>query len=122
VFLPLPSCRTLQILAVVVLGYALSPLDLIPDFIPVLGLLDDLVLVPLGLWITIRMIPPEVMADAREAAAAAERDPSMRLPKNWWAAAAIVLVWAALAYWLVVLFTHRRHEQPHAARLASAFT
>src|SRR5213075_3596807 len=51
--------------AIFVLAYALSPIDLIPDFIPVLGLLDDLILVPLGLSIVLRMIPPEVMEESR---------------------------------------------------------
>lgn len=59
--------------AALVLAYALSPIDLIPDFIPVLGYLDDLILVPLGIWLVLRLIPPEVMADARIQAADADR-------------------------------------------------
>lgn len=59
-----------RLLALLVLAYALSPLDLIPDFIPVLGQLDDLLLVPAGLWLALRLIPPEVMQDARTHAAA----------------------------------------------------
>ncbi len=51
-----------------VLAYAFSPIDLIPDFIPVLGYLDDLVLIPLGIFLALKMIPPEVMADARQQA------------------------------------------------------
>jgi uncharacterized membrane protein YkvA (DUF1232 family) len=58
-------------LALLVAGYALSPIDLIPDFIPVLGYLDDLILVPAGIWLVIRLIPPHVMAEHRELAAAA---------------------------------------------------
>ena len=54
-----------RLLAVVVAAYALSPVDLIPDFIPVLGYLDDLILIPAGIALTLRLIPPEVMADAR---------------------------------------------------------
>ena len=50
----------------VVVGYAFSPIDLIPDFIPVIGLLDDLLLVPIGIAIALKMIPPEVMIDARD--------------------------------------------------------
>lgn len=56
-------------LAAAVAAYALSPIDLIPDFIPVVGYLDDLVIVPLGLWLAIRLIPPEVMAEHRAAVA-----------------------------------------------------
>lgn len=59
-----------RLLALLVLAYALSPIDLIPDFIPVLGQLDDLLLVPAGLWLALRLIPPPVMADARARAAA----------------------------------------------------
>ena len=56
-------------LAVCVAGYALSPIDLIPDFVPVLGYLDDLVIVPLGILTVLRLIPPEIMAENRAAAA-----------------------------------------------------
>jgi uncharacterized membrane protein YkvA (DUF1232 family) len=62
-------------LAVLVAGYALSPIDLIPDFIPVLGYLDDVVLVPLGILAVIKLIPPEIMAEHRELAAAAQERP-----------------------------------------------
>src|ERR1700687_4394388 len=77
-------------LAIGVAGYALSPIDLIPDFIPVLGYLDDLVIVPLGVLVVIRLIPPEVMADHRATAAAAQQRPVSRK-----AAAAIVCIWIA---------------------------
>lgn len=83
--------------AVAVAGYALSPIDLIPDFIPVLGYLDDIVLVPLGVLLVLRMIPPEIMAEHRRSAAAAEGRPASRM-----AALAIICIWiasAALAGW-----------------------
>jgi uncharacterized membrane protein YkvA (DUF1232 family) len=51
-----------------IVAYTLSPIDLIPDFIPVLGYLDDLIITPGGLWLAVRMIPPEVLAEARAAA------------------------------------------------------
>jgi uncharacterized membrane protein YkvA (DUF1232 family) len=57
-----------KVLALMVLAYVLSPIDLIPDFIPVLGLLDDLLIVGLGVWLVIAMTPPGVMAEHREAA------------------------------------------------------
>lgn len=86
-------------LAAVVAGYALSPLDLIPDFIPVVGYLDDLILVPLGILVVIRLIPTDIMAEHRATAAAAQDRPVSRA-----AAVAIICVWAvALAFsgWLV---------------------
>lgn len=60
-------------LAALVAAYALSPIDLIPDFIPVLGLLDDLLLVPLGIWLAVRLIDPAIMAELRLAAAERSR-------------------------------------------------
>jgi uncharacterized membrane protein YkvA (DUF1232 family) len=77
-------------LALAVAGYALSPIDLIPDFIPVLGYLDDVVLVPLGILTVIRLIPAEVMAEHR--AALAEQHPASQV-----AAAVIVAIWVAAA-------------------------
>ena len=65
-------------MAVVVAGYALSPIDLIPDVIPVLGYLDDLILVPLGILLVVRLIPPELMAEHRATAAAAPERPVSR--------------------------------------------
>ena len=75
-----------------VLAYAFSPLDLIPDFVPVLGYLDDLILVPLGVWLTLKLIPRQVMADSRTRARA---EMAQRRPANWAAAAIIVLIWIA---------------------------
>lgn len=54
--------------AAVVVGYALSPIDLVPDFIPILGYLDDIILLPLGVALVLKLVPPEVMADAQVAA------------------------------------------------------
>jgi uncharacterized membrane protein YkvA (DUF1232 family) len=59
-----------RFIMVLVIGYALSPIDLIPDFIPVLGYLDDLILLPLGVALALKLIPPEVLADCRQPAAA----------------------------------------------------
>ena len=87
-----------KILAAVVVAYAFSPIDLIPDFIPVLGYLDDLILVPLGIYLTLRLIPPPVFAQARREADAWLAQKQTR-PWSYWAAAFIVLVWLAFAYW-----------------------
>src|SRR6202521_6399317 len=65
-------------LAVGVAGYALSPIDLIPDFIPVLGYLDDLIIVPLGIMAVVKLIPPEIMAEHRAAAAMVAERPMSR--------------------------------------------
>jgi len=91
-----------RVVAACVVGYAFSPIDLIPDPIPILGYLDDIILVPLGIALAIRLIPPEVLAECREKAAAAARADR---PTNWVAAGAIVAVWlllAALAIGLVM--------------------
>ena len=85
--------------ALVVVAYAMSPIDLIPDFIPVLGYIDDLVLIPLGVWLVMRMIPPEIMADCRARATA-----EAQVAERWLAAAAIVSLWLGLAYAVYLLW------------------
>ena len=82
-------------------AYALSPIDLIPDFIPVLGLLDDIVLVPAGLWLFVRLLPPGVMDEHRRIAEAAAERPRSRtgvliVVLVWIAAAAVVMMPVAL--------------------------
>lgn len=81
-----------------VVAYALSPIDLIPDFIPIVGYLDDLILVPLGIALAVKMIPDAVLVDCRIRAQAASERPTNRM-----AAAIIVAIWlaaAALMVWL----------------------
>ena len=84
--------------ALAVAAYALSPIDLIPDFIPVLGVLDDLVIVPLGIMLAVRLIPAALMAEFRRAASERGRQPANRV-----GAAFVVGIWvvgcAALAWW-----------------------
>ena len=77
-------------LAFCVAGYALSPIDLIPDFVPVLGYIDDLIIVPLGILIVLKLIPPDIIAEHRALAAAAQGRPVSHA-----AAFVIVVVWAA---------------------------
>jgi len=82
--------------AALVAAYALSPIDLIPDFVPVLGYLDDLVLVPLGIVVAVRLIPATVLADSRAQAREALGSGKPRV----WAGAALVLgIWLAVAAW-----------------------
>lgn len=87
--------------AACVVAYALSPIDLIPDFVPILGYLDDLILLPIGLYFAIKLIPEEVMKESRIKAA----DQNTRLPKNLTAGLIIGLLWlgcAALILWLLL--------------------
>ena len=89
-----------KVLGGAVIAYAISPIDLVPDFIPVLGLLDDIVLVPLGIVLVRRLIPPAVLEDARVRAAAHEER-----VRSFTAAVVIVAVWLVVAvgvtWWVV---------------------
>ena len=80
-----------KLVAGCVAAYALSPIDLIPDFIPVLGYLDDLIIVPLGLLLVVALIPPAIMAEHRATAAAAAESPTSAA-----GAVAIIVIWTAL--------------------------
>lgn len=89
-----------KLIAVAVLAYALSPIDLIPDFVPVLGQLDDILLLPLGIALAVKLTPAALwQARLREAEASAQR-----LPRLVWGAVLVVLVWVAVAgavgWWL----------------------
>ena len=74
----------------VVVGYAFSPIDLVPDFIPVLGYLDDLLLVPVGIWLARKMIPPDVLVECRERAA---EEQTLGKPISRVAGAIVVAIW-----------------------------
>jgi uncharacterized membrane protein YkvA (DUF1232 family) len=89
-----------RLFAALVVGYAFSPIDLIPDPIPVLGYLDDLVLVPLGVALALKMIPPQVIAESREEA---RRVMSEGRPTNWVAAAVIIAIWLVMAAIVVLI-------------------
>jgi uncharacterized membrane protein YkvA (DUF1232 family) len=89
-----------RLFAALVVGYALSPIDLIPDPIPVLGYLDDLILVPLGVALALKMIPVPVLAECREKAAAMHEQ---GMPVNRAAAAVIVAIWLLLAAVVIAL-------------------
>ena len=95
-----------KVLAAIVAAYAFSPIDLIPDFIPVLGYLDDLILVPLGIWLVVALIPEPAMALYR-----AKADEVMQRPHDGkfaaiaivaiWVSSAVALGWFALSHWSV---------------------
>lgn len=87
-----------KLLAALTVGYALSPIDLIPDFVPVLGYLDDVLLLPALVALTIRCIPKEVWQRSREKSKGLWQDGK---PKKWYYALPILLIWALLI-WLIV--------------------
>ncbi len=93
--------RMAKLVAIAVLAYAVSPIDLIPDFIPVLGLLDELILIPLGVALVVRLTPKALWEERlREAESSADA-----LPRLWWGALGVLLLWAVmlggLAWWLM---------------------
>ena len=94
-----------KVLALIVAAYAVSPIDLIPDFIPVIGYLDDLIIVPLGIMLVVRLIPPEVMREHRETAAQASERPVSRIT-----AGIFIVIWivctAVLFSQLMAAFRH----------------
>jgi uncharacterized membrane protein YkvA (DUF1232 family) len=92
-----------RILAIAVAGYALSPIDLIPDFIPVIGYADDLIIVPLGIWLVVSLIPKEVMTEYRAKAIEVGQRPRSKIAAiviiAIWIFGAVVLGWIGFAYW-----------------------
>ena len=87
--------------AVAVVAYAFSPIDLIPDFIPVLGYLDDLLILPVGIWLVLKLVPQDVLAECREQAANWQKNSQVR-PLNYFGAALVIVFWLAmlvLAWW-----------------------
>jgi uncharacterized membrane protein YkvA (DUF1232 family) len=94
-----------RIFILCVVAYAFSPLDLIPDFIPVLGYLDDVIILPLGIYLAVKMVPPDVLADCRQRACEIYTD---KKPISRVASLVVLLIWLVLAalltYWLLTLF------------------
>ena len=86
-----------KLLAVITVTYALSPIDLIPDFIPVLGYLDDLIILPALIALTVKLIPAEILAQCRTEAAGLWQNGQ---PRKWYYALPIVLVWILLLYFI----------------------
>ncbi|MDI9243103.1 YkvA family protein [Fusibacillus kribbianus] len=101
VFLALKAKETpliAKIVAGITVAYALSPIDLIPDFIPILGYLDDVILLPTLVSLTLKLIPPDVFANYREQAKGMWVDGR---PKKWYYAIPIILVWALIVFLVV---------------------
>lgn len=88
-----------KVVAALVAAYALSPIDLIPDFVPVLGCLDDLLIVPAGILLAVRLVPPSLMQEFRQEAVRREERPGSRA-----GAAVVVLIWIAAAALLLWAF------------------
>ncbi|MBD0380978.1 YkvA family protein [Paenibacillus sedimenti] len=95
-----PWCA--KLFSIFVVAYAFSPIDLIPDFIPVLGYLDDLILIPLGVMLTLKMMPKAVIEESR--AKAEERMRSGK-PKNWFVGSIIIIIWVVIIGLLIFAFT-----------------
>ena len=94
--------RLAKVMAMATAAYALSPIDLIPDFIPALGYLDELIILPIFIYLTIRLIPPDIMVELR---AQADQHLSESRPRSITGAVIIILIWLsiaiAVAYWLM---------------------
>ena len=92
-----------KVLAAAVVAYAASPIDLIPDFVPVFGYLDDLVIVPLGIVIALKAVPKEVLAECRAKAQLANNQGTL---KNWFTAFIIIAIWIFVAILIVRFIIH----------------
>ncbi|QPQ30607.1 YkvA family protein [Lysinibacillus sp. JNUCC 51] len=92
-----------KLVAILVVAYAFSPIDLIPDFIPVLGYLDDLIIVPLGIVFALKLIPPHVVEDNEEAA---EKLKLSGKPKNWFVGILFIIIWIIFAAWISKIIFH----------------
>jgi len=90
-----------KLLAAVIVGYALSPIDIIPDFIPVFGLLDDVILLPILIVLVIKMIPADLMERCRIEAEGIWKD---KKPQNWYFAIPVVLIWFGVLWIFWLLF------------------
>lgn len=92
-----------KVLACIVVVYALSPIDLIPDFIPVIGYLDDLILLPILVTITIKLIPESVIENNRELSKSLWNNGK---PKKWYYAIPFLFIWLLILIWILNIFVH----------------
>ncbi len=89
-----------KILMILIIAYALSPVDIVPDFIPVLGYIDDLIILPLGIYLVFKLIPEEVKLDYREKTET--KIPGSNL--KWLGLVMIFIVWSLVAFWIIAIF------------------
>jgi uncharacterized membrane protein YkvA (DUF1232 family) len=89
-----------KILMLLIIAYALSPVDLIPDFIPIAGYIDDLIILPLGIYLVFKLIPEEVKTEYREKAGT--HIPGSRL--KWVGLAMIIIIWLLVVFWIIAVF------------------
>ncbi|WP_266204237.1 YkvA family protein [Pontibacter kalidii] len=92
-----------KVMVLITVAYAFSPIDLIPDFIPLLGYLDDLLLLPLGIWLSIKLIPPPLLHYYRQKA----RERMHERQPNYVMAGVIVILWLLLGYWAYQAYRQR---------------
>lgn len=85
-----------KVVLIITVAYAFSPIDLIPDFIPILGYLDDLLILPLGIWLAIKLIPAPILAQYRQQA----KEHILQRKTNYAMAAVIVIIWLLIGYWM----------------------
>ena len=94
----------LRSLGYLIIAYALSPIDLIPDFLPVIGYLDELILLPAGLWFMIRFMPAPLLAECRSRADDWIAEGQQR-PRSKLGAAIVIVIWITVAWWLISIFS-----------------
>jgi uncharacterized membrane protein YkvA (DUF1232 family) len=92
-----------KVVLVITVAYAFSPIDLIPDFIPLLGYLDDLLILPLGIWLCIKLIPAPILARYRQQA----REQMHQRKPNYIMAAVILIIWLLIGYWIYQAYMNR---------------
>ncbi|WP_051556681.1 YkvA family protein [Alkalihalobacterium bogoriense] len=101
-----------KVFTICVVAYAFSPIDLIPDFIPILGYVDDVILVPLGILLALKMIPNEVILECE---VKAKEMINRRKPQNWIVGSLIILLWSIIMFWVILkvfqLFSQLRENR-----------
>jgi len=96
--------RWLRWFGILIIAYALSPIDLIPDFLPIIGYLDELILLPAGLWLIVRYMPVDVLAESRARADDWLAAGKSR-PRSAFGAIIVIVIWITVAWWLIAIFS-----------------